>query len=127
MCLYMVFPRQSSNGTCQNLEGCVSVAFPRKLPKKFIDVASGTAFACSDIAGPDLGTTSFEGYVQGNVPMLLGSLKQAAWPVQISLPSFCLFHQQRSQALFCATFFPLPCFLDAEFPKLLQICRISPS
>ena len=30
-CLYMVFSRQSSIVTCQNLEGCV--AFPRKPPK----------------------------------------------------------------------------------------------
>ena len=48
--------------------------------KECIDAASDITFACSDIiAGPNLGTTSIEGYVHGDVPIRLGSLKR--WPM----------------------------------------------
>ena len=48
------FPLQSSIGSCQNLEGCV--AYPRKLQKECIEVASDILFACSDIVRQDSGT-----------------------------------------------------------------------
>ena len=45
--------------------------------KECIDAASDITFACYDIiAGPDLGTTSIEGYVHGDVPIRLGLLKR---------------------------------------------------
>ena len=45
--------------------------------KECMDAASDITFACYDIiTGPDLGTTSIEGYVHGDVPIRLGSLKR---------------------------------------------------
>ena len=66
-CLYMVFPRQSSIGACQNLEGCHWMcAFPRTPPKRMLRQCFRhyvRTLTCSDILTPDLGTALIENYV----------------------------------------------------------------
>ena len=57
----MVFSRQSSIVTCQNLKGCDICCIPEKTAKECIDAASDITFTCYDIIeGPELGTTSVE-------------------------------------------------------------------
>ena len=74
----LVFSLQSLIVACQTWEDVLHYLENSQnlAQKECIDTASDMMFACYDIiAGPDLGTTLIEGYVHGNVPILLGSLK----------------------------------------------------
>ena len=92
---YMVFLRESSIGTCQNLGGCV--AFPRKPPRIMPWHCFGRPdimFACTDIVRPNFSSILVEACMATNIFSLLQLNTGCQWTIPVS-PNFWRLHSKR--------------------------------